>query len=195
MQVTDLPVGEVDIGDVGHPDLDGGSGYQPRYQILPFTVTMVGICRVPFLTRWQHQPVATQKPVEAVAALHRIGTEKGTKHDPQFVAPDTGIFRADLTHVLHYEAFTLHFFFKIGFQLVESLAAMAKQTAGDRDFQATIPDQFLDYLAPDFFRMGMLKHSSARVISRSRASVSKREKDKAFSNSLMRFFNCAFSSR
>ncbi len=50
-------------------------------------------------------------------------------------------------------------------------------------------DQFHDYLAPDFFRIGMSKYSSARVIIRSRASVSNLEKAKAFSNSLMRCFN------
>ena len=49
-------------------------------------------------------------------------------------------------------------------------------------------------LAPDFFLIGMLKSSSARVIINSRASVSSLEKDRAFSSSLMRFFNWAFSS-
>ena len=50
------------------------------------------------------------------------------------------------------------------------------------------------YLAPGFFLMGMLKYSSARVIIKSRASVSNREKARAFSNSLTRFLSRAFSS-
>lgn len=71
---------------------------------------------------------------------------------------------------------------------------MAKQTASRRYFHVALADQFRYYLAPDFFLMGMLKYSSARVIKRSRASVSNLEKERAFSSSLMRFFNCAFSS-
>ena len=72
---------------------------------------------------------------------------------------------------------------------------MAKQTARMCDFHATVTNQFRYYLASDFFRMGMLNVSSARVIRRSRASVSIRENANAFSNSLMRFFKAAFSSR
>ena len=71
---------------------------------------------------------------------------------------------------------------------------MAKQTAGQRNFQVALTDQFRYDLAPDFFLIGMLKSSSARVIINSRASVSSLEKDRAFSSSLMRFFNWAFSS-
>ena len=65
---------------------------------------------------------------------------------------------------------------------------MAKQTAGQRNFQVALTDQFRYDLAPDFFLIGMLKSSSARVIINSRASVSSLEKDRAFSSSLMRFF-------
>lgn len=41
---------------------------------------------------------------------------------------------------------------------------MAKQTAGQRNFQVALTDQFRYDLAPDFFLIGMLKSSSARVI-------------------------------
>ena len=173
--------------------------------------------------------MTTQKHVETVTAGHKPGTEQGTKHDPKLITANPGVFLADFLYV--FNDYTLPFQFRhdVGFRLVESLTATAKQTAGKRDLQAAPADQFRYYLAPDFFRMGMLKYSSARVIIKSRASVSpadqfryclapgffrmgmlkyssarviiksrasvsKREKANAFSNSLTRFFNCAFSS-
>ena len=122
------------------------------------------------------------------------GLYEGEASGDELITANPGGFLADFLYV--FNDYTLPFQFRhdVGFRLVESLTTTAKQTAGKRDLQAAPADQFRYYLAPDFFRMGMLKYSSARVIIKSRASVSKREKANAFSNSLTRFFNCAFSS-
>ena len=146
-------------------------------------------------TRGKHQMMTMQERVETVTSGHETGTEQGTKHDPKLVTADAGVFPADFPHVLYDYTLTFQLGCNVGFRLVESLTATAKQTAGKRDFQAAPADQLRYCLAPDFFRMGILKYSSARVIIKSRASVSRREKDKAFSSSLTRFFSRAFSSR
>ena len=69
---------------------------------------------------------------------------------------------------------------------------MAKQTAGWRYFHLAKPDQFRYYLAPGFFSDGNVKKcSSARVIIKSRASVSNREKARG----LLQLLNTLLESR
>lgn len=194
MQVTHISVSKLYMDDVGNPYLIGCRRYKPFHQIFPLMVAVVGVCRMADFTRGKHQVMTTQKHVETVTAGHKPGTEQGTKHDPKLITANPGVFLADFPYVSYDYTLPFQFRHDVGFRLVESLTTTAKQTAGKRDLQAAPADQFLDYLAPDFFRMGMLKYSSARVIIKSRASVSKRKKANAFSNSLMRFFNCAFSS-
>ena len=195
VQVADAPVGQVYVGDVGHPYTVGFHRDKPFHQVLPLVVAVVGVGRMADLAGREHQAVTPQQHVEAVAPGHETGAEQGAEHYPKLVTADAGVFMTDFLHVGDDDTLASRFFHDVGFQLVESLAAMAKQTAGLRDLQAANPDQLRYCLAPGFFRMGMLKYSSARVIIKSRASVSRREKDRAFSNSLMRFFSWAFSSR
>lgn len=157
---------------------------------------MVGIGCMARFGRREHQPVATQQPIKTVTAgHHHIRIIQAAEHNPKLITTYAWILRTDFLYTLQNSPLQLYFFFYVYFPLVESLTAMAKQTAHGRDLQATTCDQFRCYLAPDFFLIWMLKYSSARVIIKSRASVSRREKDKDFSSSLMRFFNCAFSSR
>lgn len=135
-----------------------------------------------------------QQGIEAVTTGHKTGAEKDNKHHPQLVAADAGILAAYLTHALQYETLILQAGLNVSLGLVIGLTTMAKQTAGKRNLEVAMPDQFRYRLAPDFFLIGILKYSSARVISRSRASVSNFEKARAFSSSLTRFLRCAFSS-
>ena len=133
-------------------------------------IAVVGVCRMTDFTRRKHQMMTTQKHIETVTTGHKPGTEQGTKHDPKLITANPGVFLADFLYV--FNDYTLPFQFRhdVGFRLVESLTTTAKQTAGKRDLQAAPADQFRYYLAPDFFRMGMLKYSSARVIIKSRAT-------------------------
>ena len=138
--------------------------------------------------------VPPEQGVEAVTTGHKTGAEKDNKHHPQLVAADAGILAAYLTHAVQYETLILQASLDVSLGLVIGLTTMAKQTAGKRNFEVAMPDQFRYCLAPDFFLMGMSKYSSARVISKSRASVSNLEKARAFSSSLTRLLSCAFSS-
>lgn len=194
MQVTDVSAGKRYIGNIANPQLIGRGWDKALYQVLPLMVTMVGIGCAPGFARRKHQAVSTKQRVEAVATGHEPLSEEGGEHDPQLVTTDTGILATYLTYGIQHETFILHMAPNVSLGLVIGLTTMAKQTAGQRNFQVALTDQFRYDLAPDFFLIGMLKSSSARVIINSRASVSSLEKDRAFSSSLMRFFNWAFSS-
>lgn len=194
MQVTDVSAGKRYIGNIANPQLIGRGWDKALYQVLPLMVTMVGIGCAPGFARRKHQAVSTKQRVEAVATGHEPLSEEGGEHDPQLVTTDTGILATYLTYGIQHETFILHMAPYVSLGLVIGLTTMAKQTAGQRNFQVALTDQFRYDLAPDFFLIGMLKSSSARVIINSRASVSSLEKDRAFSSSLMRFFNWAFSS-
>ena len=194
MQVTDVSAGKRYIGNIANPQLIGRGWDKALYQVLPLMVTMVGIGCAPGFAGRKHQAVSTKQRVEAVATGHEPLSEEGGEHDPQLVTTDTGILATYLTYGIQHETFILHMAPNVSLGLVIGLTTMAKQTAGQRNFQVALTDQFRYDLAPDFFLIGMLKSSSARVIINSRASVSSLEKDRAFSSSLMRFFNWVFSS-
>ena len=155
---------------------------------------MVGVRRMPGLAGRKHQAVLPEQCIKAVPPRHEPGSKKHGEHNPQFVTAYTRIFDTDITDSIQHETFPMYLTLNVSLWLVVSLTTMAKQTAGQRNFQVALTDQFRYDLAPDFFLIGMLKSSSARVIINSRASVSSLEKDRAFSSSLMRFFNWAFSS-
>ena len=194
MQVTDVSAGKRYIGNIANPQLIGRGWDKALYQVLPLMVTMVGIGCAPGFARRKHQAVSTKQRVEAVATGHEPLSEEGGEHDPQLVTTDTGILATYFTYSNQQETIILHMAPYVSLGLVIGLTTMAKQTAGQRNYQVALTDQFRYDLAPDFFLIGMLKSSSARVIINSRASVSSLEKDRAFSSSLMRFFNWAFSS-
>lgn len=194
MQVTDVSAGKRYIGNIANPQLIGRGWDKALYQVLPLMVTMVGIGCAPGFAGRKHQAVSTKQRVEAVATGHEPLSEEGGEHDPQLVTTDTGILATYLTYGIQHETFILHMAPYVSLGLVIGLTTMAKQTAGWRYFHLAKPDQFRYYLAPGFFLMGMLKYSSARVIIKSRASLSNREKARAFSNSLTRFLSRAFSS-
>lgn len=155
---------------------------------------MVGVRRMPGLAGRKHQAVLPEQCIKAVPPRHEPGSKKHGEHNPQFVTAYTRIFDTDITDSIQHETFPMYLTLNVSLWLVVGLTTMAKQTAGQRNFQVALTDQFRYDLAPDFFLIGMLKSSSARVIINSRASVSSLEKDRAFSSSLMRFFNWAFSS-
>lgn len=174
MQVTDVSAGKRYIGNIANPQLIGRGWDKALYQVLPLMVTMVGIGCAPGFAGRKHQAVSTKQRVEAVATGHEPLSEEGGEHDPQLVTTDTGILATYLTYGIQHETFILHMAPYVSLGLVIGLTTMAKQTAGWRYFHLAKPDQFRYYLAPGFFLMGMLKYSSARVIIKSRASVSNR---------------------
>ena len=110
------------------------------------------------------------------------------------MAADAGILTANLQDGIHKAALTEHIMLNVGLSLVEGPTATAKQPADERHLEAAPADQLKSYLAPDFFRIGMSKSSSALSIIMSRARVSRRENSRAFSNSRLRFLSCAISS-
>ena len=149
---------------------------------------------MPGLAGRKHQAVLPEQCIKAVPPRHEPGSKKHGEHNPQFVTAYTRIFDTDITDSIQHETFPMYLTPNVSLCLVVGLTTMVKQTAGQRNFQVALTDQFRYDLAPDFFLIGMLKSSSARVIINSRASVSSLEKDRAFSSSLMRFFNWVFSS-
>lgn len=194
MQVTDIPIGKRYMGDIATPQLIGRGWDKAFYQVLPLMVTVVGIGRAPAFAGRKHQAVPAKQRIKAITTGHELPSEEGDEHDPQLVTTDTGILATYLTDGIQHETFVLYLDLNVRLGLVIGLTAMAKQTAGGRNFYLAPPDQFRYCLAPDFSLMGMLKYSSARMIIKSRASVSNREKARAFSNSLTRFLSRAFSS-
>ena len=154
MQIADIPVGELYVSDVAYPQPVGGGKDKTLDQVFPLVIAVVGIRRVADLPGRKHQPVLPQKRAEAVATGHELLPEESDEHYPQLVAADTGILVADLTHGIKHETFTLYLCSDVGLRLVEGLTAMAKQTAGQRNFHVALTDQFRYYLAPDFFSDG-----------------------------------------
>ena len=73
-----------------------------------------------------HQAVTPQQHVEAVAPGHETGAEQGAEHYPKLVTADAGVLMTDFLHVGDDDTLASRFFHDVGFQLVESLAAMAK---------------------------------------------------------------------
>lgn len=155
---------------------------------------MVGVRRMPGLAGRKYQAVLPEQCIKAVPPRHEPGSQKHGEHNPQFLPAYTRIFDTDITDSIQHETFPMYLTLNVSLWLVVGLTTMVKQTAGKRNFQVGLTDQFRYDLAPDFFLIGMLKSSSARIIISSRASVSSLEKDRAFSSSLMRFFNWTFSS-
>ena len=150
---------------------------------------MVGVRCTTCLRGRKHQNMAAHQREETVTTHHLFPPVDVTQHQPQLVAADTGIFIADFTNVGEQMGVTLRFCANVSLGLVPGLTTTAKQTARECDFKIATLYQFRHCLAPDFFRIGMLKWDSAMSIIRSRASVSNLEKAKPFSNSLMRFFS------
>ena len=119
-------------------------------------------------------------------------TERSISHS--FAAAYARLLGAYARHGLQHAPFAQYGSFTAGLQPVVGLAAAAKQAAGGRDARATPPHQFRHCLAPCFFLIRMSNSRSAISIITSRASVSKRENDRAFSNSRMRLRSSAFSA-
>jgi len=157
VQVAHISVRQGDVGDVGHPQLVGGSGYEAPYLILVLVVAVVGVRRVAGLRPWKHQTPAAQGYEETVAAGHEVAPEHGDEHQPQLVATDAGILRADFPDSVNSILLMFHLFLDVGLRLVEGLTTMAKQPDNERHLQAALEDQLHCYLAPDFFRIWMSK--------------------------------------
>ena len=74
----------------------------------------------------EHQALAAQKQEKTVTAGNKITTEHRNEHQPQLVAADAGILRADLTDGTDDLPLMIHLFLNVSLRLVEGLTAMAK---------------------------------------------------------------------
>ena len=193
MQIAHATIVECYIGNVCNPQLVRRRRNEVLDKVLPFVVAVIRIRCVTRLRRWKHQTVTAQDDEETVASRHVFASEKVYQHDPQFIAAYARILFTDRSDILYYLSLTGCLCFNVGLRLVEGLTTMAKQPAYECHLQAALEDQLHCYLAPDFFRIGMSKYSSALSIIMSRARVSRRENSSAFSSSRLRFFNSAIS--
>lgn len=126
VQIAHVASGQGDVGDVGHPELVGSSGHKAFNQVLVLVVAMVRVRRVTGLRLGEHQSLATQKHKETVTARNKITTEHRNEHQPQLVAADAGILRADLPDGTDDLPLMIHLFLNVSLRLVEGLTAMAK---------------------------------------------------------------------
>ena len=101
--------------------------------------------------------MTAQESEETVTSHHSVPTIDIAQHKPQFIASDARIFLTDFAYILQQKILALDFRSNVSLGLLPSLTGMAKQTAREGDLKATPLHQFRHCLAPDFFRMGMLK--------------------------------------
>ncbi len=82
MQITDIAIGQGDIGNVADPKPVGGCEDHAFDKILPLVVTVVGIRRTADLARGKHQPMPTEQGIEAVATGRELRSEEYDEHNP-----------------------------------------------------------------------------------------------------------------
>jgi hypothetical protein len=129
MQIAYIAVSQTDVGNIRHPQLVGRHGLITVHKILPFVIPMVGVRRMAWFGRGQHQAVTTEQGIETVSSYHIVPTVNVTEHQPQFVASDTGILIADLTNIIQQTFLTFYYRLDVSLGLVPGLTATAKQTA------------------------------------------------------------------
>ena len=126
VQVAYVAACKGDIGDVSHPQLVGCGRDKAPYQVLVLVVAVVGVRRVARLRLGKHQALAAHQHEEAVTPRHEVAPEHCYEHQPQLVAADAGILRADFPDSIDDLTLVSHLLLNVGLRLVEGLAAMAK---------------------------------------------------------------------
>ena len=126
VQVAHVAACQGDVGDVGSPKLVGCGRGKALYQVFVLVVAVVGVRRVAGLRFGKHQPLAAHQHEEAVTPRHEVAPEHRYEHQPQLVAADAGILRADFPDGIYDLTLMSHLPLNVGLRLVEGLTAMAK---------------------------------------------------------------------
>ena len=126
VQVAHVAACQGDVGDVGSPKLVGCGRDKAPDQVLVLVVAVVGVRRVAGLRLGKHQPLAAHQHKEAVTPRHEVAPEHRYEHQPQLVAADAGILRADFPDCIYDLTLMSHLPLNVDLRLVEGLTAMAK---------------------------------------------------------------------
>ena len=156
------PLAAIYISNVGHYQLSCISGNQLRSgikQVGPDTVVVVGVRRPrPISLPAQHQPVGPQNVVEAVAPKGKLHAEVLPAKVQKLAAAGLRqvVRSTDVMAVEHYARDEDGLLVFLLVMLVVAPSGYAKQSAERRNLvDIHLHCQGRNYLAPDFFRMGM----------------------------------------